>query len=814
MDYKGDFIKELETKWQGYWEKNQTFAAFDNSKKPKFYGLIEFPYPSGDGLHTGHLRPFTALDVVCRQKRLAGYNVLFPIGMDAFGLPTENYAIKHKITPQAATKKNIETFIRQLKMGGFGFDWSRFFTTADEDYYRWTQWIFIEMYKAGLAYKAKEYINWCTSCKIGLANEEVVGGVCERCGGEVVKREREQWILKITKYADRLIDGLKNLDFLEQIKTQQINWIGKSEGAEVKFKVESIKSKVNRELSVFTTRPDTLFGVTFMVVSPEHSLIHELESDISNLKEVKKYLEAARKKTDLERTENKDKSGIELKGIKVINPVSGEAIPIFVADYVLMNYGTGAIMAVPAHDQRDWEFAKKHKLAIQPVIGGGDIDKQAYTEIESGQMINSGEYDGLLVKDFQTKIVAWLEKNKLGKAAVNYKLHDWIFSRQRYWGEPIPMVYCDKCAWQPVPVKDLPIKLPEISDYQPTDDGQSPLSKISDWVNTTCPKCGSPARRETDVMPNWAGSNWYFVRYADPKNNNELADPKKLKYWLPVDWYNGGMEHTTLHLLYSRFVYKFLADIGAVPKAKDIGDEPYRKRTAHGMILGRGNIKMSKSKGNVVNPDDYIKEYGADSLRLYIMFMGPFDQTVAWDDKGVVGIYRFLNRVWHLADRISKEKNIDKPTISLMHKTIKKVTEDISVMHFNTAVSQLMILTNQLEKLPKVPQADLEKLILLLSPFAPHISEELWQRLGHKDGLAQAAWPTYDKNLVKDELINLPIQINGKIRDQIELAYDTEPSAEVEAMVLSRDKVKTAIGASSVKKFMHIKNKIISIVLE
>ncbi len=813
-------FKNIESRWQKYWQDNKTFLAKDSSQE-KFFGLVEFPYPSGEGLHAGHLRPFTALDVVCRYQRLQGKNVLFPMGMDAFGLPAENYAVKKNIPPQETTKKNIANYIRQLQSSGFSFDWSRFLSTTDPEYYRWTQWIFIKLWKKGLAYKAKENINWCISCQIGLANEEVVNGFCERCGGEVIKKEKEQWLLKITKYADRLIEGLDRVDFLEQIKIQQKNWIGRSEGAEIKFKVESKKScsqgdrpvggKVNNELSVFTTRPDTLFGATFMVLAPEHLIIHALEEKIENLSAVKKYIEASRQKSDLERSDTtREKTGVEIKGLKVVNPATGEEIPIFVADYVTTGYGTGAIMAVPAHDQRDWEFAKKYKLEIRPVIEGGDIEVEAYPAINGGVMINSGQFTGLTVADFKIKIIDWLQKNKIGKITTNYRLHDWIFSRQRYWGEPIPMVYCAKCAWQAVAESDLPVVLPNIKDFKPGSDGQSPLAKVEAWVNTKCPKCGGQAKRETDTMPNWAGSNWYFIRYTDPKNNKQLADPKKIKYWLPVDWYNGGNEHTTLHLLYSRFIFKFLYDIGVIPK--EVGDEPYKKRTAQGMILGEGHVKMSKSRGNVVNPDDYIKKYGADALRLYIMFMGPFDQSIAWDDQGVVGAYRFVNKFWNLQAKLAKKSDTSSEIEQLLNQSIKKIGEDISQMHFNTAISQLMILTNAFDKESKIDQNIWSKLLILLSPFAPHLAEELWQLLGHQHSLAHESWPKYDENLVKKQLLTIAIQINGKVRDMIELQVDTEDSADLQKQILAREKVQKILAGSKVKKFIYVKNKIISIV--
>ena len=799
MEY--DFRK-IETKWQKKWQDSQVFLAKDKGGE-KFYGLVEFPYPSGDGLHTGHLRSYTALDIICRKKRMEGKNVLYPIGMDAFGLPAENYAIKTNTHPAITTRKNIDNFQRQLKSVGFSFDWSRYLETTDPKYYKWTQWIFIQMFKKGLAYKAKENINWCTSCKIGLANEEVVNGVCERCGGQVIKKEKEQWLLKITEYADRLIEGLKKIDFLDTIKKQQIDWIGRSRGAEIKFKIKDS----DEVLTVFTTRPDTLFGVTFMVLAPEHEIIHKLENQISNISEIKNYILQAKKKSDIDRSENKEKTGVKLEGIVAVNPVSNEEMPIFIADYVMMTYGTGAIMAVPAHDERDWEFAKQYNLEIKSVIEGADTSQGA--DNPDGVSINSGEFNGLKTEKFKEKIIEYLEKKGLGQEAVNYKLHDWIFSRQRYWGEPIPMIYCQDCGWVPVAEVDLPVVLPEVDDFQPTDDGQSPLAKVESWLHTKCPSCGKDAKRETDVMPNWAGSNWYFIRYADNQNDEALVGKDKAEYFLPVDWYNGGMEHTTLHLLYSRFIYKFLADIGVVPIHKDIGDEPYRKRTAQGMILGDGGIKMSKSKGNVINPDGYVQDYGADTVRLYEMFMGPFDQSIAWDDKGVKGMYRFLNKIWQLQEDLGEGT---KENEALLHKTIKKVGDDIEIMHFNTAISQMMILVNALDKEKEISKDIFEKFIIILAPFAPHMAEEMWHNLGHDDFVSLAKWPEYDAKLAQDEMVTIGIQINGKLRDEISLVYDAEPSEEIKQKILSQDKVKKFVADKEIIKFIHVKNKIISIV--
>ena len=812
--------KTIEKKWQGFWDKNKVFEVKEDNTKKKFYGLIEFPYPSGDGLHTGHLRSNTAMDIICRQRRMAGYNVLYPIGFDAFGLPAENYAIKVGVKPQISIAKNIKTFTKQLKESGFSFDWSRVFSTTDPEYYKWTQWIFVQLFKQGLAYKKKENINWCISCKIGLANEEVVNGACERCGGEVVMKEKEQWLLKITKYADRLIDDLDKVDYLERIKTQQINWIGKSVGAEVRFKITTPArsadlatppSKGGDYLPVFTTRPDTLFGATFMVIAPEHELISKIKNQLTNYLEVEEYINQAKKKTTLERVDlNKEKTGVELKGIKAINPVAGKEIPIWVADYVMMGYGTGAIMAVPGHDGRDYEFARKYGLPVIEVVKPINnqelrIKNQKLRECFEGEgmAINSGEFNGLTTREFKEKMTRWLEKKGLGKKTVNYKLRDWIFSRQRYWGEPIPMINCEKCGWVAVAEKDLPVELPDIDDFMPTDEGDSPLAKIESFVKVQCPQCGGKAKRETDVMPNWAGSNWYFLRYTDPKNKKALAAPEKLKHWTPVDWYNGGMEHTTLHLLYSRFIYKFLYDIGAVPK--ECGAEPYKKRTAHGMILGEGGAKMSKSKGNVINPDNYIKKYGADTLRVYEMFMGPFDAAIIWEDKSVVGVRRFLDKVWKLQEKVKDIKR-------LIHQSIKKVGEDIEKMRFNTAVSQLMILVNEMEKEEEIPVDDFKILVLLLSPFAPHMAEELWQMLGNKKTITYEPWPKYDESLLKEEEIELVVQVNGKVRDKIKVLADiTEDEAKSKA--LESEKIQKWLDGRAPKKVIYIKGKLVSVVV-
>ena len=831
--------KTIEKKWQGFWDKNKVFEVKEDNTKKKFYGLIEFPYPSGDGLHTGHLRSNTAMDIICRQRRMAGYNVLYPIGFDAFGLPAENYAIKVGVKPQISIAKNIKTFTKQLKESGFSFDWSRVFSTTDPEYYKWTQWIFVQLFKQGLAYKKKENINWCISCKIGLANEEVVNGACERCGGEVVMKEKEQWLLKITKYADRLIDDLDKVDYLERIKTQQINWIGKSVGAEVRFKITTPArsadlatppSKGGDYLPVFTTRPDTLFGATFMVIAPEHELISKIKNQLTNYLEVEEYINQVKKKTTLERVDlNKEKTGVELKGIKAINPVAGKEIPIWVADYVMMGYGTGAIMAVPGHDGRDYEFARKYGLPVIEVVKPINnqelrIKNQKLRECFEGEgmAINSGEFNGLTTREFKEKMTRWLEKKGLGKKTVNYKLRDWIFSRQRYWGEPIPMINCEKCGWVAVAEKDLPVELPDIDDFMPTDEGDSPLAKIESFVKVQCPQCGGKAKRETDVMPNWAGSNWYFLRYTDPKNKKTLAAPEKLKHWTPVDWYNGGMEHTTLHLLYSRFIYKFLYDIGAVPK--ECGAEPYKKRTAHGMILGEGGAKMSKSKGNVINPDNYIKKYGADTLRVYEMFMGPFDAAIIWEDKSVVGVRRFLDKVWKLQEKCSEQLTRpprfarmagmagNRELTRLVHQSIKKVGEDIEKMRFNTAVSQLMILVNEMEKEEEIPVDDFKILVLLLSPFAPHMAEELWQMLGNKKTITYEPWPKYDESLLKEEEIELVVQVNGKVRDKIKVLADiTEDEAKSKA--LESEKIQKWLDGRAPKKVIYIKGKLVSVVV-
>ena len=771
---KYDFAA-IEPKWQKRWEEAKVYAAEDNSAKPKFYGLVEFPYPSGQGLHVGHPRPYTAMDIVTRKKRMDGCNVLFPIGFDAFGLPTENYAIKNHIHPAKVTKDNIANFTSQLKMLGFGFDWDRVVDTTDPSYYKWTQWIFLQLYKKGLAYKATMPVNWCTSCKCVLANEEVVEGVCERCGAPVIRKEKSQWMLKITEYAQRLIDDLDDLDFIERVKIQQRNWIGRSTGAEVTF-----KSTAGDDIVVFTTRPDTLFGATYMVLSPEHELVRSwLEAGkLANADEVKAYQKAAASKSDLERTElNKEKTGVCLDGVRGVNPVNGREIPIFISDYVLSTYGTGAIMAVPAHDDRDWEFAKKFGCEIIEVVSGGeDVQKAAFTaKDETGILVNSDFLNGLTVKDAIPVITKWLEEKGIGAAKVNYKLRDWVFSRQRYWGEPIPMVYCEKCGWQPLPEDQLPLLLPEVESYEPTDDGESPLSKMTDWVKTTCPCCGGPAKRETDTMPQWAGSSWYFLRYMDPHNDKALASREALDYWSPVDWYNGGMEHTTLHLLYSRFWHKFLYDIGVVPTK-----EPYQKRTSHGMILGEGGEKMSKSRGNVVNPNDIVAAYGADTLRLYIMFIGDFEQAAVWSDNAVKGCKRFLDKVWNLAESCTDSLDYTKENEAGIHKCIKKVADDIESMKFNTAIAAMMTLAGDFQK-NGCSRGDMKTLVTLLSPFAPHIAEELWEMLGGSGFVCQQPWPAYDESKTVADTVQMAVQVNGKLRANIVVPADADNDAIVAA---------------------------------
>ena len=803
-------FKEIEKKWQDKWYQEGTFNAKDDYTMKKWYGLIEFPYPSGQGLHVGHPRSYTALDIIARKRRMQGYNVLFPIGFDAFGLPAENYAIKNHIHPKITTEKNIAHFREQLKSIGFSFDWSREINTTDPEYYKWTQWIFIQLYKHGLAYKATMPINFCTGCKVGLANEEVVNGVCERCGSPVVQKEKSQWMLKITEYAQRLIDDLDNVDFLDKIKAQQINWIGRSEGAEVTFKI----ADSDETLTVYTTRPDTLFGATYMVVAPEHHMIDKLSDKITNMDEIEEYKHQASLKSDFERSElNKEKTGCEIKGIKAINPLTNQEIPIWISDYVLITYGTGAIMAVPGHDTRDHEFAKKFNLPIVQVIKpvdssvDCDIDKEAFTDVETGILINSGFLNDLSVVDAKKKVISYLEDNHIGKKQVNYKLRDWVFSRQRYWGEPIPMVYCEKCGWVPIPEEELPLKLPDVEDYEPSENGESPLARHEEWVNTTCPHCGGKARRETDTMPQWAGSSWYYLRYMDAHNDKALASKEALDYWSPVDWYNGGMEHTTLHLLYSRFWHKFLYDIGVVPTK-----EPYQKRTSHGMILGSNGEKMSKSKGNVVNPDDIVNEFGADSFRVYEMFMGPFDQTAPWSMESIRGCAKFLDRVWNLQTLLVDGDEYSPKFEKAMHRAIKKVSSDIEEMKFNTAVSTFMTLVNDFYKEKIINKAEFKTFLQLLNPFAPHITEELWQTvLGGKEMLAYMEWPTYDEEKTIADEITLPIQFNGKLKATIMISLDEAENSIKEKV---HEAVKDKLENKTIIKEIYVKNKIYNIVVK
>lgn len=797
--------KTIEKKWQDIWDEKEIFKTSDDKTKPKFYALIEFPYPSGQGLHVGHPRPYTALDVVSRKRRFQGYNVLYPMGWDAFGLPTENFAIQHKIHPKVVTENNVAKFKKQLKSIGFSFDWSKEINTTDPAYYKWTQWIFLQMFKKGLAYKKEMPINWCTSCKVGLANEEVVNGSCERCGGEVVRKVKNQWMLKITEYADRLINDLDTVDYIDRIKTQQINWIGRSEGMEVDFQIAGKEDS----LKVFTTRPDTLFGATYMVIAAEHPLIEKYNDIIENMDEVREYQEMATKKSDFERTElNKEKTGVEIKGLKAINPVNNKEISIWISDYVLMGYGTGAIMSVPAHDSRDWEFAKKFELPIVEVVKGGDVKKEAYTDTETGILVNSDFINGLEVKDAIGKMSNWLEEKGLGKRKVNYKLRDWVFSRQRYWGEPIPLVHCEKCGWVPVPEEELPVMLPEVENYEPTHNGESPLANMEEWVNVSCPKCGGNATRETDTMPQWAGSSWYFLRYIDPYNDKEIASKEEIDYWLPVDWYNGGMEHTTLHLLYSRFWHKFLYDIGVVSSK-----EPYNKRTAHGMILGGNNEKMSKSRGNVVNPDDIVNEYGADTLRTYEMFIGDFEKSVPWSENGVKGCRRFLERVWRLQDIVVDGNSYSDKLEASIHKTIKKVTEDYETLKFNTAIAALMSLLNEFNDIGKINKEDLRTYLILLNPVAPHITEEVWEKSGLGDTLHESIWPKWDKNKLVEDVVEIAIQVNGKVRGREKIAID-ESKESIRDKVVQNEGVKKFIEDKEIVKEIYIPGKIYNIVVK
>ena len=798
-------FKAIEKKWQDKWEETGAFHAETNSKKPKYYTMIEFPYPSGAGLHVGHPRSYTALDIIARKRRMEGYNVLYPIGWDAFGLPTENFAIKNKVHPKIVTAKNIANFTRQLKMLGFSFDWSREINTTDPSYYKWTQWIFLQLFKHGLAYKQEMPINWCTGCKVGLSNEEVVNGVCERCGSEVVQKRKSQWMLKITEYAQRLIDDLDDVNYLEKIKTQQKNWIGRSEGAEVKFKLST-----GDEMIVYTTRADTLFGATYTVMSPEHPLIEKMKDSITNYDEVLAYKTEAAKKSEFERTElAKEKTGVKLEGIYAVNPANGAKLPVFISDYVLVTYGTGAIMAVPAHASRDWDFAKKFNLPIIEVVSGGkNVQEEAYTDVYKGNMVNSEFLNGLPVKEAIPTMIEWLEKQGLGKRKVNFKLRDWVFSRQRYWGEPIPLVHCDKCGWVPIPESELPLELPEIETFEPGENGESPLAKAYDWIETTCPCCGGKAQRETDTMPQWAGSSWYFLRYMDPHNDEALASKEALEYWSPVDWYNGGMEHTTLHLLYSRFWHKFLYDIGVVPTK-----EPYMKRTSHGMILGENNEKMSKSRGNVVNPDEVVEEFGADAFRTYEMFIGAFDQSTPWSQQGLKGCYKFLERVWNLQSIVNDEEGYSADLEKNINKAIKKVGEDFERMKFNTAIATMMSLVNDFSKKGSVTKGEYKTLITLLNPVAPHMTEELWLTYGNGELLSLQPWPKYDEGKTVDDEIEIVVQINGKIKDKLMIPAGLDKDGTQEA-AMNTEKIKGLIEGKNVVKVIAVPGKLVNIVVK
>ena len=798
-------FKSIEKKWQDRWESEGAFHALNDPGKPKYFALIEFPYPSGMGLHVGHPRGYTALDIIARKRRMEGYNVLYPIGWDAFGLPTENYAIKNNVHPKIITEKNIANFTRQLKMLGFSFDWSREVNTTDPKYYKWTQWIFLQLFKHGLAYKQEMPINWCTGCKVGLANEEVVNGVCERCGSPVEQRRKSQWMLKITEYAQRLIDDLDSVDYLEKIKTQQKNWIGRSEGAEVKFTLSS-----GDELVVYTTRPDTLFGATYVVMSPEHALVEKLKDQIENYGEVEEYKAAAARKSEFERTElAKEKTGVALKGVYAVNPVNGEKLPVWISDYVLVTYGTGAIMAVPAHDSRDWEFAKKFNLPIIEVVAGGkDVQAEAYTDVASGTMVNSGFLTGMSVKEAIPAMIAHLEEKGLGTRKVNFKLRDWVFSRQRYWGEPIPLVYCEKCGWVPIDESELPLELPDIEHFEPGENGESPLAKAYDWINTTCPHCGGPAKRETDTMPQWAGSSWYFLRYTDPHNDGALASKEALEYWSPVDWYNGGMEHTTLHLLYSRFWHKFLYDIGVVPTK-----EPYMKRTSHGMILGENGEKMSKSRGNVVNPDEVVNEFGADAFRTYEMFIGAFDQATPWSQQGLKGCYKFLERVWSLQNIMTGEDGYSRDLEKSVYKTIKKVGEDYERMKYNTAIAAMMSLVNEFTKKGSVTKGEYMTLITLLNPVAPHMTEELWEKYGNGGLLSLHPWPKYDEAKTVDDEVEIVVQINGKIKDKMMVPAGLDRGSLTSAAT-ENEKIKALTEGKNIVKVIAVPGKLVNIVVK
>ena len=798
--------KVVEKKWQKVWDDNKAFAATDDYSKPKYYALVEFPYPSGQGLHVGHPRPYTALDIVARKRRMQGYNVLYPMGWDAFGLPTENYAIKNKIHPKIVTENNVKRFKEQLHSLGYSFDWDREINTTDPSYYKWTQWIFLKLFKAGLAYKKEMPINWCTSCKVGLANEEVVNGVCERCGAPVVRKVKSEWMLKITDYAEKLIEGLDHVDYIERVKVSQKNWIGKSQGAEVDF---SIKGKEDK-LRVYTTRCDTLFGVTYMVVSPEHPIIDKYKDELKNWDVIAAYRDEASKKSDFERAElAKEKTGVQIEGLTAINPVNGKEIPIWISDYVLMSYGTGAIMAVPAHDERDWEFAKKFDLPlIQVVAKNGeevDINAAAFTDVATGVLINSDFLNGLEVKDAKAKMIAFLEEKKIGTAKTNYKLRDWVFSRQRYWGEPIPIVHCDKCGYVPIDESELPLMLPEVESYMPTDNGESPLAAMTDWVNTTCPCCGGPAKRETDTMPQWAGSSWYFLRYTDPHNDEALASKEALKYWMPVDWYNGGMEHTTLHLLYSRFWHKFLYDQGVVPCP-----EPYQKRTSHGMILGENGEKMSKSRGNVVNPDDIVREYGADTLRTYEMFIGAFDLSASWSEDGVKGCRRFLERIWKLQDIMTNEEGYSSDLETKMHQTIKKVSSDYENLKYNTAIAAMMALLNDFTKKGSITKGEYKTLLILLNPVAPHITEELWQIIGGSGYVYEQTWPEYEEAKTVENTVEIAVQINGKTKGTLAIGRD---DAKEDVIAKAKESIADKLTGNIVKE-IYVPGRIVNIVMK
>ena len=793
--------KSIEAKWQKVWDEKQAFAAGTDYSKPKYYALVEFPYPSGAGLHVGHPRSYTALDIVARKRRMQGYNVLYPMGWDAFGLPTENFAIKNHVHPAEVTKQNIARFKSQLRALGLSFDWNREINTTDPDYYKWTQWIFLQLFKKGLAYKKEMAVNWCTSCKCVLANEEVVNGVCERCGSEVVRRNKSQWMLKITAYAQRLIDDLDDVDYIDRVKSQQRNWIGRSTGAEVDFTTTE-----GDVLTVYTTRPDTLFGATYMVISPEHPVIEKWADKLNNIDDVRAYREEAAHKSDFERTELvKDKTGVRLDGVRAVNPVNGTEIPIFVSDYVLMTYGTGAIMAVPAHDDRDWAFAKKFDLPIVEVVKGGNVQEAAFTDCATGVMVNSGFLDGMSVEEAKKAITEFLTEKGVGHAKVNYKLRDWVFSRQRYWGEPIPLVHCDKCGWVPVPESELPLRLPDVDSYEPTDDGESPLAPMTDWVNTTCPCCGGKAKRETDTMPQWAGSSWYFLRYADPHNDKALADWDELKYWMPVDWYNGGMEHTTLHLLYSRFWNLFLNDIGAIPNK-----EAYQKRTSHGMILGANGEKMSKSRGNVVNPDDTIAEIGADAFRMYEMFMGAFDQAIPWSTEGARGCRRFLERVWRLQDMLVNNEAVRPEMEVPVNAMIKKVSEDYERMKYNTAIAAMMSFVNEIYGKGDITKGELRALLLCLNPVSPHITEEMWEQNGFGDPIYKQSWPTWDENKLVEDEVEIAVQIRGKVRARIMVPNGL--GKDDGEKLLENEKVKALIGDAQVKKVIFVPGRLLNIV--